>query len=32
MDIESNFEYLTDDIRYTDKCDNDNKIVLAPDE
>ena len=32
MDIESNFKYLTDDIRYTDKCDNDNKIVLAPDE
>lgn len=32
MDIESNFEILTDDIRYTDKCDDDNKIILKPDE
>ena len=32
MNIEWDFKVLTDDIRYTDKCDDDNKIVLAPDE
>ena len=29
MQIESNFKYLTNDIRYTNKCDNDNEIVLG---
>lgn len=28
MWIESNFIYLTDDIRYTNKCDNNNRIIL----
>lgn len=28
MEIESNFGYLTDDVRYTSECDNGNKIVL----
>ena len=29
MDIEWQFKYLTDDVRYTDKCDDDNKITLG---
>ena len=28
MDIQWRFKFLTDDIRHTDKCDDDNKIVL----
>lgn len=28
MDIESNFNFLTDDIRHTNSCDNDNRIIL----
>lgn len=28
MNISWNFLYLTDDVRYTDKCDNDNRITL----
>ena len=32
MNIESSFSHLTDDVRYTKKCDDDNRIVLAPNE
>lgn len=28
MDIESNFNFLTDDIRHTNSCNNDNRIIL----
>lgn len=28
MEIEWNFKYLTNDVRYTDKCDDENRIVL----
>ena len=30
MDISWNFQYLTNDIRYTNECADDNKIVLQP--
>ena len=30
MDISWNFQYLTNDIRYTNECADDNKIILQP--